>query len=99
MKRMAIVGLLLLSLRADAHVGSPDVFFDGDAGPYHVFVTANKSISANKDPNKLLVPVGDAPAAIGDTSVVEDTKPSGSALDNGSGPVATGAERGRSLAS
>src|ERR1700676_5651014 len=24
---------------ANAHVGSPDVFYEGDAGPYHLFVT------------------------------------------------------------
>jgi hypothetical protein len=24
---------------AQAHIGSPDVFFEGDAGPYHLFVT------------------------------------------------------------
>lgn len=26
---------------AFAHVGSPDVFYEGDAGPYHLFVTVN----------------------------------------------------------
>ena len=33
--------LLVLSLAvpASAHVGSPDVFFQGDAGPYRLFVT------------------------------------------------------------
>lgn len=31
--------LLLLSLPLHAHVGSPDVFYEGDAGPYHVYVT------------------------------------------------------------
>ena len=37
---VAVVALTLagaLSLRA--HVGSPDVYFEGDAGPYHLFVT------------------------------------------------------------
>lgn len=28
-----------LSAPAEAHVGSPDVFFEGDAGPYHLYVT------------------------------------------------------------
>jgi hypothetical protein len=37
-KRLLIV-FMLLPFVADAHVGSPDVFFDGDAGPYHVFVS------------------------------------------------------------
>lgn len=36
-------GILLLALCAAltvcAHVGSPDVYFEGDAGPYHLFVT------------------------------------------------------------
>ena len=31
--------LLFLSSSAAAHVGSPDVFFEGNAGPYPVFVT------------------------------------------------------------
>jgi hypothetical protein len=43
MKRVVLALLLLCALAfprvARAHVGSPDVFFDGDAGPYPVFVT------------------------------------------------------------
>lgn len=31
--------LLLAAFPAAAHVGSPDVFYEGDAGPYHLFVT------------------------------------------------------------
>ncbi len=31
--------LLLWATTALAHVGSPDVFFEGDAGPYHLLVT------------------------------------------------------------
>lgn len=31
--------LLAIALPAYAHVGSPDVFCEGDAGPYHLFVT------------------------------------------------------------
>lgn len=31
--------MLLVALPAVAHVGSPDVFYEGDAGPYHLFVT------------------------------------------------------------
>jgi hypothetical protein len=30
---------LAVAVPAGAHVGSPDVFFEGDAGPYHLFVT------------------------------------------------------------
>ena len=30
---------LLAAVSVGAHVGSPDVFFEGDAGPYHLFVT------------------------------------------------------------
>jgi hypothetical protein len=30
---------LLIPRPAAAHVGSPDVYFEGDAGPYHLFVT------------------------------------------------------------
>ena len=33
--------LLLLSNFALAHVGSPDVYFEGAAGPYHLLVTVN----------------------------------------------------------
>jgi hypothetical protein len=40
---MRVVGVLTLLLCAAltvcAHVGSPDVYFEGDAGPYHLFVT------------------------------------------------------------
>jgi hypothetical protein len=41
--RVAIlaVAILLFALPADAHVGSPNVFYEGDAGPYHLFVTVN----------------------------------------------------------
>ena len=37
---LAIV-LLLFAVPANAHVGSPNVFYEGDAGPYHLFVTVN----------------------------------------------------------
>ena len=33
--------LLVFAAPADAHVGSPNVFYEGDAGPYHLFVTVN----------------------------------------------------------
>jgi hypothetical protein len=40
MKRVVLVLLLLFAVRpAAAHIGSPDVFFEGDAGPYHLAVT------------------------------------------------------------
>src|SRR5580693_559942 len=42
MQRRAIGVLLVVlvaALSVGAHVGSPDVFFEGDAGPYHLFVT------------------------------------------------------------
>jgi predicted secreted protein len=35
------IAILLLTLPAEAHVGSPNVFYEGDAGPYHLFVTVN----------------------------------------------------------
>jgi hypothetical protein len=35
----AFAALLLAGAPANAHVGSPDVFYEGDAGPYHLFVT------------------------------------------------------------
>lgn len=31
--------IFFLTLSASAHVGSPDVYYEGDAGPYHLFVT------------------------------------------------------------
>lgn len=34
-----IVFLLISSTFVHAHVGSPDVYYEGDAGPYHLFVT------------------------------------------------------------
>jgi hypothetical protein len=39
MKRWLVLVMLLFALPADAHVGSPDVFYEGDAGPYRLFVT------------------------------------------------------------
>jgi len=44
-RRVRMIGVLALVLRwigalsLGAHVGSPDVFYDGDAGPYRLFVT------------------------------------------------------------
>jgi hypothetical protein len=42
-RRAAILAvvLLLFAAPANAHVGSPNVFYEGDAGPYHLFVTVN----------------------------------------------------------
>src|SRR5271155_4617139 len=41
--RLRTAGLVVLVLAAAislrAHVGSPDVYFEGDAGPYHLYVT------------------------------------------------------------
>ena len=34
-----VVVVLLTTLSVSAHVGSPDVYFEGDAGPYHLYVT------------------------------------------------------------
>lgn len=39
MKRLVLVVVLLLCGTASAHIGSPDVFFEGDAGPYSLYVT------------------------------------------------------------
>ncbi|HEV2843280.1 MAG TPA: hypothetical protein VG477_00410, partial [Thermoanaerobaculia bacterium] len=38
MRRLGVLFLMLLAVPARAHVGSPNVFFDGDAGPYPVRV-------------------------------------------------------------
>src|SRR5579863_1787271 len=39
-RTIGILALVLLAaLSLSAHVGSADVFFDGDAGPYHIYVT------------------------------------------------------------
>src|ERR1700722_19482543 len=37
--RYVLPWLLLVVFPAAAHVGSPDVYYEGDAGPYHLFVT------------------------------------------------------------
>lgn len=34
-----LVGVLAAAISVSAHVGSPDVYFEGDAGPYHLYVT------------------------------------------------------------
>ena len=39
MKRLLVFIICLLSLEAQAHLGSPDIFFDGMAGPYPARVT------------------------------------------------------------
>src|SRR5215217_2079453 len=36
---LKILLVCLASIPAYAHVGSPDVFYEGDAGPYQLFVT------------------------------------------------------------
>jgi hypothetical protein len=39
-RTIGIIALMLLgALSGGAHVGSPDVYFEGDAGPYHLYVT------------------------------------------------------------
>src|SRR5215471_5762431 len=39
MRKLVLLLVLLLSLTASAHVGSPDFYYDGYAGPYHLLVT------------------------------------------------------------
>lgn len=41
MKRLSklIAVTLCLAAPAAAHVGSPDIYYEGNAGPYHLFVT------------------------------------------------------------
>jgi hypothetical protein len=34
-----LIAILVTTLSVSAHVGSSDVFFEGDAGPYHIYVT------------------------------------------------------------
>lgn len=36
---LAVLALAVLALAAQAHVGSPDIYLDGKAGPYQLFVT------------------------------------------------------------
>jgi hypothetical protein len=45
--RPALAGLLVALIQAPtfAHIGSPDVFLDGSAGPYHLFVTVRPPIA------------------------------------------------------
>lgn len=40
-KRFCGLTLLMVASTAFAHVGSPDVYLESDAGPYHVLVTVN----------------------------------------------------------
>src|SRR5882762_5921920 len=39
MRRFLLVVFFLLPLASPAHVGSPDVYYDGYAGPYRLLVT------------------------------------------------------------
>src|SRR6516164_6561882 len=36
---LSLLSMILLPLACLAHVGSPDVFYEGNAGPYRLFVT------------------------------------------------------------
>src|SRR5437763_13326260 len=38
-RHFLLLAILLLPIAALAHVGSPDVYYEGDAGPYHLLVT------------------------------------------------------------
>ena len=38
-RAILVLAALMIARPAAAHVGSPDVFFEGDAGPYHLDVT------------------------------------------------------------
>ena len=38
-KLLPLLLIILLPLATPAHVNSPDVYFDGFAGPYHLLVT------------------------------------------------------------
>src|SRR5579863_6239247 len=38
-KLITILSILFAGAPLYAHVGSPDVYYEGDAGPYHLFVT------------------------------------------------------------
>src|SRR5437016_3567517 len=38
-KRLLLIVLLMLPLASFAHVGSPDIYYDGYAGQYHLLVT------------------------------------------------------------
>lgn len=37
--RILVLAFLMSTTAAFAHVGSPDVYYEGDAGPYHLLVT------------------------------------------------------------
>ena len=37
--RFPLFAILVFSVSAFAHVGSPDVYYEGNAGPYHLLVT------------------------------------------------------------
>src|SRR5215475_7142447 len=39
MKKFLVFLFILLPLASPAHVNSPDVYYDGYAGPYHLLVT------------------------------------------------------------
>jgi hypothetical protein len=39
MRLLSLICLMLITLAAHGHVGSPDVYYEGDAGPYRLFVS------------------------------------------------------------
>ena len=48
--RIVLTSALVLAVRLSlsAHVGSPDVYYEGDAGPYHLFVTVRVPMPAGR---------------------------------------------------
>ena len=68
---MRVYGLailvLLLSSSARAHVGSPDVYFDGAAGPYRLLVRVNPPVMV---PGIAQVQVRVTSGTVGSVSVV-----------------------------
>jgi len=67
--RFKYIALLIVSfaISAYAHVGSPDVFFQGDAGPYHIYVTVRLP---NAIPGMAVVEVRSSATGISGVSII-----------------------------
>lgn len=65
MKRIALlVAFLILCCRVQAHVGSPDVFYEGPIGPYNVHVTVRMPTVVPGKAEIIVRTEGDQPATV-----------------------------------
>ena len=55
--RSLLFAILLFSVPAFSHVGSPDVYYQGNAGPYHLLVTIRPPVVVRREETEPIVAV------------------------------------------